>query len=318
MNDDTSTMVYRQSPRTAPPAIQHRRSPGIAVILSLIMSGLGQVYTGALARGLVWMFIGGILSVLALLFLAFPSSYSWTLGCLAVLSVVVVWLAAAVDSRRLALRCKPDYELKDYNRWHVYVMLLLMGTGGLLSFGLHVREQVIQAFRIPSASMYPTIFPKDRLIAVKNAYATADPQRGDIILMTDPDDRRLYFIKRVVALAGDTVEVKGGNLHINGVELPREAIGPATINADDITFTGEAFYENNHGARYRIFLSQAGTAADFGPVTVPKYDCFVMGDNRNDSLDSRYLGPIAITSLKGKFEYRYWPISGGEHWGRIE
>jgi signal peptidase I len=302
----------------ASPTMQYRRSPWTAAILSLIMPGLGQVYTGALARGLVWMFLCGIFSVMGLLFLAFPSAYSWTLGCLAELSQAVIWLAAAVDSRRLALRCKPDYELKDYNRWHVYGLLLFMGTGGLLAYALDVREQLIQPFIIPSATMYPTILPRDRVIAVKNTYQTADPHRGDLVLLVDPDDRRIYFIKRVVAIAGDTVEIKSGNLYVNGVELPREPVGPATISSGKTTSTGEVFYENNNGAKYRIFISQEKPAADFGPITVPKYDCFVMGDNRNDSLDSRYFGPIAVTSLKGKFEYRYWPITGGAHWGTIQ
>jgi signal peptidase I len=296
----------------------HRRYPWVAMFLSLLMPGLGQVYTGALARGLVWMFLCGIFSVTGLLFLAFPSSYSWTLGCMAELSQIVIWLAAAVDSRRLALRCKPDYELKDYNRWHVYGLLLFMGTGGVLAYALDVRDQLIQPFIVPSASMYPTVLPKDHVIALKHAYQTADPQRGDVVLFVYPDDRRVFFIKRVVAVAGDTMEMKSGNLYVNGVELPREPVGPATIESDKTTSTGEVFYENNNGAKYRIFISQEKPAADFGPITVPKYDCFVMGDNRNDSLDSRQFGPIAVTSLKGKFEYRYWPITGGAHWGTIQ
>lgn len=302
---------------TAAAAIQSRRSPWAAAILSLIMPGLGQVYVGALAQGLVWMFLCGILLVMGLSFLSFPSACSWTLGCLAELSSLVIWLAAAVDSRRLALRCKPDYELKDYNRWHVYVLLLFIGTGGLLAYALYVREQLVQPFRVPTPAMYPTILPKDRVIAVKTAYQTADPQRGDIVLFVYPDDRRIFYIKRVVALAGDTVEVKSGNLYVNGAELAREAIGAATVSFGKTTSTGGVFYENNNGARYRIFISQEQPAADFGPITVPKYDCFVMGDNRNDSRDSRNFGPIAVTSLKGKFEYRYWPITGGGHWGTI-
>jgi signal peptidase I len=303
---------------TASPSVQYRRSPWTAAIISLIMPGLGQVYTGALARGLVWMFLCGILSVTGLLFLSFPSAYSWTLGCAAGLALVIVWLAAAVDSRRLALRCKPDYELKDYNRWHVYALLLLMGTGGLLAYSLDVRDQLIQPFRVPSAVMYPTILPNDRIIAVKNAYQTADPRRGDLVLFNSPEDRRLYYVKRVVALAGDKVEIKSGRLWINGVELPREAVGPATVNSGETTSAGEVFFENNNGAKYRIFISREQPAADFGPVTVPKYHCFVMIDNRNDTLHSRYFGPIAVTSLKGRFEYRYWPITGGAHWGTIQ
>ena len=302
----------------ASPTLHYRRSPWTAAALSLIMPGLGHVYVGALAQGLVWMFFWGIVCVLGLAFLSFPSAYSWTIGCAAELCGIVIWLAAALDSRRLALRCKSDYELKDYNRWYVYVLLLLIGTGGCLAYALQVREQLLQPFKIPTAAMYPSILPRDRLIAVKNAYRTADPQRGDIVLFVYPDDRRIFYMKRVVALAGDTVEVKSGNLYINGAELVREAIGPATIKSGNTTSTGKVFYENNNGAKYRIFISQEKPAADFGPITVPKYDCFVMGDNRNNSMDSQHFGSIAVTSLKGKFKYRYWPITGGEHWGTIQ
>ncbi len=183
----------------ASPITEYRRSPWTAAILSLLMPGLGQVYTGALAQGLVWMFLCGIFSVTGLLFLSFPSAYSWTLGCVAELSLVVIWLAAAVDSRRLALRCKPDYELKDYNRWYAYVLLLFLGTGGPLAYALDVRNQLIQPFKIPTASMYPTILPNDRVIAVKNAYQTADPQRGDMVLFVYPDDRRV--LNRVTCMS---------------------------------------------------------------------------------------------------------------------
>src|SRR6185295_9639328 len=206
----------------ASPTVQHRRSPWTGAVLSLIMPGLGQVYVGALAQGLVWMVLCGIFLVMGLLLLSIPSAYSWTLGCVSGLSLVVLWLAAAVNSRRLALRCKADYELKDYNCWYVYVLLLLIGTGGCLAYAVHVREQLVQPFIIPTAAMYPSILPKDRLIAVKNAYQTADPQRGDIVLFVYPEDRRIFYIKRVVAIAGDTVEVKSGALYINGAELARE------------------------------------------------------------------------------------------------
>src|SRR4051812_25084377 len=244
-----------------PPTVQSCRSPWAAATFSLIMPGLGHVYAGALAQGLAWMFFWGIVCVVGLLFLSFPSAYSWTLGCGAELCGVVIWLAAAFHCRRIALRCKSDYELKDYNRWYVYVLLFLIGTGGCLAYALHVREQLVQPFIIPTAAMYPSILPKDRLIAVKNAYRTADPQRGDIVLFVYPEDRRLFYIKRVVALAGDTVEVKSGNLYLNGAEVSREPIGPATMISSNTAFTGQVFYENNSGAKYRIFISQKKPAA---------------------------------------------------------
>jgi signal peptidase I len=291
------------------------RRPWIAALLSFIMPGLGQVYSGMLPRGLIWMLLCGISPVAGLLILSHPTAYSWTLGCAAGLAHVAIWIAGAIDSYRCALRCKADYELKDYNRWYVYVLLLLMGTGSLLSYALNVRNQLIQPFRIPGASMYPTISPRDRLIAVKNAYRNADPQRGDLVLFTNPNNRREFWIKRVIALAGDTVAIKDGNLYVNGVQLSLKPIGPGAVSGT----TGQIIDEDNNGAKYRIFMSQGHPAPDFPEITVPKYECFVMSDNRNEARDSRYFGPIPITGMLGRFEYRYWPIRGGvSHWGRIE
>jgi signal peptidase I len=286
------------------------RRPWIAAFLSFIMPGLGQVYSGKLPRGLIWMFLCAISSVAGLLILAHPTAWSWTLVCAAGLAQVAIWIAGAIDSYRCALPCKPDYELKDYNRWYVYVLLLLMGTGSLLSYALNVRDHLTQPFIIPGASMYPTISPRDRLIAVKNAYRNSDPQRGDLVLFTNPNNRREFWLKRVIALTGDTVAVKDGNLYVNGLMLSRQSVGPGTVSGT----TGEIFYEENNGAKYRIFISQDHPAPDFPEMTVPKNDCFVMGDNRNESRDSRDVGPIPIIGIYGKFEYRYWTITSA---GRI-
>jgi signal peptidase I len=281
------------------------RRPWIAAILSLVMPGLGQVYTGMLARGLIFMFLCGISAVLALLILSHPASGSWTLGCVAVLAQVAIWVAGAIDSYRAALRCKPDYELKDYNRGYVYVLLLVMGTGSLLSYALNVRDHLIQAFRIPGAHMYPTISARDRLIALKNAYRDADPQRGDMILLAGPQNRHLYSIKRVIAIAGDTVAVKDGNVYVNGVKLSLQSVEQGVVSGT----TGQIFYESNNDAKYRIFISPDHPAPDFPEITVPKNECFVMGDNRNGALDNQYVGPVPLTGIFGKFVYRYWPIT---------
>ena len=291
------------------PSIDLRR-PWIAAILSFIMPGLGQVYSGMLPRGLIWMLLCGISPVAGLLLLSHPTAYSWTLGCTAGLAQVAIWIAGVIDSYRCALRCKADYELKDYNRWYVYVLLLLMGTGSLLSYALNVRNQLLQPFIIPGAAMYPTLSPRDRFIAVKNVYRNADPQRGDLVLFTNPNNRREFWIKRVIALAGDTVAVKDGYLYVNGAKLSLESIGLGAVSGT----SGQIFGEDNNGAKYRIFISPGHPAPDFPEITVPKYECFVMSDNRNEARDSRYFGPIPITGILGKFNYRYWPIASA---GRI-
>jgi signal peptidase I len=278
----------------------------MAAILSFIMPGLGQVYTGMLARGLMFMFLCAIFCVAGLMILSHPTTFSWALGCALLLAQVGVWIGSAIDSYRCALRCKPDYELKDYNRWYVYLLLLFMGTGSLLSYALNVRDHLIQPFVITSESMYPTISSRDRALAIKNAYQVADPQRGDIVLLASPEDRHQFWMKRIIAMAGDTVAVKDGNVYVNGAKLPRQSVGPGAVSGT----TGEIFDEENNGAKYRIFISQGHPAPDFPEITVPKNECFVLGDYRNAEFrDSRQFGPIPIITIYGQFEYRYWPIT---------
>ncbi len=141
-----------------------------------------------------------------------------------VLAAGAVKLATIIDSIYLARRTKTHYELKDYNRWYVYVLLVFIVTGGAIGSGLYLRDQGLEVFIVPASSMYPTIFPGDRLLANKTVYSRSDPQIGDVVLSPDPNNRRQNFVKRIVALAGDTVEINKSKLHVNGQKLGREKI----------------------------------------------------------------------------------------------
>jgi signal peptidase I len=112
-----------------------------------------------------------------------------------------------------------------------------------------------------------------------------------------------------VALGGDTIEVKNGKLIINGKPLKTEWVEKKTMMAGE-KVEGDVFWETNGNARYQIFISkQNPQKGDFGPVKVPPYHCFVMGDNRNrnHSKDSRAYGALSNGAIEGKFWSIYWP-----------
>jgi len=139
-----------------------------------------------------------------------------------------------------------------------------------------LRLFIIQPFYIPSSSMAPTLLPNDRIIVNMLLYRFRPPQRGDVIVFRYPVDPSRDFIKRVVAFGGETVELRNSNLIVNGRRiaepyLPREIM------------------------------------ADFGPYKVPQGDYFVMGDNRNNSDDSRDWGPLPKKNIIGKAFLIYWP-----------
>jgi signal peptidase I len=171
-----------------------------------------------------------------------------------------------------------------------------------LSVAVAIKTFLIQPFYIPTESMLPTIEVNDRVMVSKLNYRFADPKRGDIVVFLSPlngeDDPNFPervvrvvleavgirtasaddLIKRVVAIAGDKVEVSGGLLFINDVAIDEP------------------------------YLLEQGTMPDFGPIVVPAESVFVMGDNRNVSYDSRRFGPIALQSLVGEAVVRIWPL----------
>ncbi len=300
--------------------IRNKRRMWVAIMLSLIMPGLGQVYCGRLARGLVLTFLNmlPLPIIMGLLLASNPASVVQQIVGL-IIAAGIVQLVAIIDSARLVKRTKMDYELKDYIRRYVYVLLILTITVGSAGSGLYLRDQALEAFVVPVGSMYPTIFQGDRLLANKTAYNNADPVKGDIIVFRNPHNRKENYVKRVVALAGDTVEVRDSELYINGEKLKRELIANSPLATLKPNMQGEVFYEFNGQAKYKIIMvppkqGEKPASTDFKQITVPKYHCFVLGDNRNHSHDSRAFGPVAIASIKGRFDYLYFPA---ERWSRF-
>ncbi|MHC4750841.1 MAG: signal peptidase I [Planctomycetota bacterium] len=169
----------------------------------------------------------------------------------------MIQLTAIIDSACLANRMRADYQLKDYNRWYVYLLLVLIVSGGTIGSGLYLRNQGLEAFRVPAASSYPTIVPDDRILANKLAYKNHDPQRGDLVVFTNPEDRRINYIKRVVAIAGDTVEIKNSELYVNDRKLPRHELDDSALDRIGVEIHGKllkgnAYKEINSNAKYNI------------------------------------------------------------------
>jgi len=304
---------------------KNERRIWIAVLLSLIMPGLGQIYCGQLARGLVFTFLNLLpLPVIIGLFAISTSSLLMPVVIAMIMLAGLIQLMAIIDSAFLANNAK-EYVLKDYNKPVVYVLLLALITTGSIGSAFYLREQSLEAFRVPVASNYPTILPGDRFIANKIAYKSTDPKRGDLIVFVNPEDRRQNYIKRVVAVAGETVEIRNGELYVNDQKLPREKLPQSTlddirIQVRDKPLKGDVYEETNGSAKYKIFLAgppHDRTPDDFAKITVPKHHCFVLGDNRNLSQDSRHFGPVLLATVKARADYLYSPAKDWSRLGKI-
>lgn len=301
----------------------NRRRPWIAVFLSLLMPGIGQIYCGSIVEGLVLMCIVTVFSTFWIFGMIVERVREKTPMAVFVMPWVFVLMAtvvAAIDAYRRARRTRYDYTLKDYNRWDVYLVLLWICGAGTFGFTAIVKMNLFEAFIVPVNSMAPTIMADDRVLANKTTYNHENPEYGDIVIFKNPDNRKINYIKRVVALAGDTVQVKDGQLLINGNILKRELAGTQTLHVGKHVVEGEIYWESNGNSRYQIFVSKQEIEnqtqqKNFGPVTVPQYHCFVMGDNRNHSEDSRNFGSLSYGALKGRPTQIYWP---SEHWATLD
>ena len=173
-----------------------------------------------------------------------------------------------------------------------------------------VRSFIFEPFRIPSPSMDPTLKTGDYVIVTKFSYGLGrqsifdipiigdrifwrEPKRGNVVVFADPvTPRQKKLIKRVVGVAGDTIEVRDSLLYINGVMAERDYIGPGSSNAD-IETSGDFFletFESQNGKPHEHVIWDKYPQAmfdNFGPYTVPEDHLFFMGDNRDNSSDSR-------------------------------
>lgn len=187
--------------------------------------------------------------------------------------------------------------------WREYAEALIVA----LVLALIIRAFVVQAFKIPSESMLPTLQVGDHLLASKFAYGIKipftdtyiykghDPERGDIIIFPYPNDPSIDYIKRVVGIPGDVIEVRDKQLYRNGMPVKEGYI-----------------QHSDPDGRQRI-------RDQFGPVTVPQNKYFVMGDNRDNSADSRFWGFVDRNDIRAKAWRIYWSWGGFDdiRWGRI-
>lgn len=275
-----------------------RRKPSDAAALSALLPGLGQIYSGHFARGILW--TGGsialMIAAIVTLMLS-PTRGGLTLAFGLVAVDLVIWFASILEAMHLAKLSDPNYSLRDYNRWYVYVILLILcGFGSAFGFSFVLRERVIETFVIPGASMEPTISRGDGILTLKEVFLDRDPERGELVVFRNPEQRRQHYVKRVIGVAGDRVEWReNGDILVNDFLLPHD---PGDNDTEWI--------EKNGSRRYRIRRAPGTGASDRGRLEVPPSHCFVLGDNRFKSKDSRHFGTISYASLVATPVAKVW------------
>ena len=210
---------------------------------------------------------------------------------------------------------KSNRKKSQFREWTEAIVIAIL-------LALFIRTFIIQAFKIPSGSMKPTLLIGDHLLVNKFIFGIKfpftdqyivqfkKPKKGDIIVFKWPRDETKDFIKRVIGIEGDKVEIKLDQLFINGEKIESKKIG--TYSDMEISHA-DKLVENLYG-RNHFILDMVKRHENFGPKIVPKGSVFVMGDNRDNSLDSRGWGFVSTNKIRGKALIIYW---SWPHWNRF-
>lgn len=194
---------------------------------------------------------------------------------------------------------------------------------------LIVRTFLWTGYRVPTSSMAPTLLPGEFIFAFRPPFGIklplselkifiSPPARGDVVVFSFPDQPRVNYVKRVVGLPGDRIEIKKGQLFVNEKKFEQQlqqfdVSGLPEVDGFDVA--RELTPEENLGQTHRILIRKQGEGKNFGPLIVPPKEVFLMGDNRDASDDSRYWGTVPFEKIEGKVQLIWLSLDWIRRWG---
>ena len=271
--------------------MQSRRRPWLAALLTLLWPGLGQLYCGKALRAAALNVVSLIILMLGILtFLSLDSRpINWLLP---VMVLLLWWLWMIVDAARTARLLRHGFARRAFNRWYIYLLVTIAGE---FIWGQIFPYVGYQAFKFPSKSMEATLLEGDYFFADMKAYDDSNPEVNDVVVFLFPQDRTTRYIKRCAAGPGDTVELRVRVLFLNGKE---------TSEPETVQYTRP---RQDEPVEPTVAKSDVIAEMDnFGPFVVPDSNYFMLGDNRDNSYDSRWWGPVHRDLILGRAVRIHW------------
>jgi signal peptidase I len=251
------------------------RRPWIAAILTLLVPGLGQLYAGELRRAAA-VALGYYGLLVGLLALKVPGTFPGLIVFILALLSGLLW--TMWDAARIA-RYRPIYTLKPFNRWYLYLGITVLG--GLVGSQI-LAFSPIRAFRLVGTNMEPSLLVGDHIYADLSRYQGATPARGDVVVFERPDRPGSLTVTRVIGLEGEQIEIQDKKVFLGGQPLSDRWAHHTDpwILPDNSLSPGPFRQRDQYPAR-----------------AIPDGTVFLMGDNRDNSYDSRFLGPVRVFGL---------------------
>ncbi len=301
--------------------MSNKPKPWIAVLLALVAPPLGLLYVGRLRLATFYLALGTCVAIIAKLF-------QFNIEMTVITQLLYITLASS-HSYTIATRFSEDSIRPKYSRWYGLLLFVL----STLTFFAFIRGFGVDLFHHPSASMSPSISPRSTLLVQKWGYGnyraygvqiartnvSATLQRGEILAFELPDKREITYLKRLIGLPGDRIEYRNKRLSINGQAIISRRIDVTNQTRLDEPDARYEMYEEQMGdVSYHVLhypdvdneIINGGRNFNFSDrcqfdtsgftCIVPPGHYFMMGDNRDDSLDSRYWGFLPADHIIGK------------------
>ena len=274
----------------------------LAILLSTQNAGAGHVVMGHTRKGGIWFAISMLLYGAFVASLVFGAIY---LTWLSLALLVCLRIAAIVDTMRISVPTVAPRNLT--------IALIVVGIIGISVISGLIGTYFAQAYQMPTPSMSPSLEVGDRFLS---SSVIGKLERGQVIVFRYPPNPASASVQRIIALPGDTVEIRSGSLTLNGKPVERTLLDDS-CGSQEMECT--IWQETIDGNTYKTVIGDEASpfvlaSREFGPVTVPDGHLFVLGDNRDNSADSRYWGYVPIDFVLAKPRMIYWPSSDSNTW----
>lgn len=276
------------------------RNPILAFFLALFFPGFGQVYNGQIKKGIIFLLVTFTLP----LFLGFTKIGIFFIGFFLIIFIDFIFRIYVIyDAVKNAKKLK-NYILKPYNSWFYYLTIII-GIVTITWFYDYNSIVGVKSYSIPTTSNEPTIKVGDKVVGDLNAFDDAKPNYGDIVIFQKKDSLNPW-IYRIVGLPNDKLKIENNFLVINGKKCKTSFIKETKSEVFNVNEYEE---ELPNGLKHKIYTFKKPFEENKNSImeiNIPANSYFLIGDNRDNAMDSRYIGVITKEEILAKVVFGYW------------